>query len=301
MRKTAFIAVLTIGFLGIPLLIHAEVYQWSDDRGTVHFTDDTSSIPSFYWEQLKVEIREDIQEEKIPSEPQKIILGSKEQRPKADRHRQDEEHWRGRIRPWEEQLKEASENYELTNKEFIGESSKLILRKFGSHQQFKSNIIRVDSIKEERTKHETRIIQAEGMLEKISRAAEESKADLDWLIGVLTPYPSAPSDTVEIERDIYGSHEAWWRQKLLTVREKLNDAVRNYKKSSEEYSKNVEKLGPYRFGRLSLTQYQWNSCRLEMLDDEMGKYQAQITEAHEMLNRLIKEAKESRANPNWLK
>ncbi|MGZ3495230.1 MAG: DUF4124 domain-containing protein [Thermodesulfobacteriota bacterium] len=301
MRKTALIAVLTIGFLGIPLLIHAEVYQWSDDRGTVHLTDDTSSIPSFYWEQLKVEIREDIQEEKIPSEPQKIILGSKEQRPKADRHRQDEEHWRGRIRPWEEQLKEASENYELTNKEFIGESSKLILRKFGSHQQFKSNIIRVDSIKEERTKHESRIIQAEGMLEKISRAAEESKADLDWLIGVLTPYPSAPSDTVEIERDIYGSHEAWWRQKLLTVREKLNDAVQNYKKSSEEYSKNVGKLGPYRFGRLSLTQYQWNSCRLEMLDDEMGKYQAQITEAHEMLNRLIKEAKESRANPNWLK
>ncbi|MGZ3534039.1 MAG: hypothetical protein ACXU9K_02315, partial [Thermodesulfobacteriota bacterium] len=251
--------------------------------------------------QLKVEIREDIQEEKIPSEPQKIILGSKEQRPKADRHRRDEEHWRGRIRPWEEQLKEASENYELTNKEFIAESSKLIMRKFGSHQQFKSNIIRVDSIKEERTKHETRIIQAEGMLEKISRAAEESKADLDWLIGVLTPYPSAPSDTVEIERDIYGSHEAWWRQKLLTVGEKLNDAVQNYKKSSEEYSKNVGKLGPYRFGRLSLTQYQWNSCRLEMLDDEMGKYQAQITEAHEMLNRLIKEAKESRANPNWLK
>jgi hypothetical protein len=301
MRKTAFIALLTVGFLGIPLLIHAEVYQWSDDRGTVHFTDDTSSIPSFYREQLKVEIREDIQEENIPSEPQKIILGSEEQRPKADRHTQDEEHWRGRILPWEEQLKEASENYELTNKEFIGESSKLILRKFGSHQQFKSNIIRVDSIKEERTKHETRIIQAEGMLEKISRAAEESKADLDWLIGVLTPYPSAPSDTVEIERDIYGSHEAWWRQKLLTVREKLNDAVQNYKKSSEEYSQNVEKLGPYRFGRLSLTQYQWNSCRLEMLDDEMGKYQAQITEAHEMLNKLIKEAKESKVNPNWLK
>ena len=301
MRKTALIAVLTIGFLGIPLLIHAEVYRWVDDRGTVHFTDDYGNIPSFYREQLKVEIREDIQEEKIPSEPQKIIPGSKEERTKADLYRQEEEWWRRRVRPWEQQLKEASENYELTNKEFVGESSKLIRRKFGSHQQFKSNIIRVDSIKEERSKHEAQIVEAEGMLEKISRAAEHSKADLDWLISVLTPYRPASSDMVEIEKDILGRDEAWWRQKLLTVREKLEDAVQNYKKSYDEYSKNVEKLGPYRFGGVSLTQYQWNSCRLDILNNEMGKYQAQITEANEMLKKLLKEAKESKANPNWLK
>ena len=156
-------------------------------------------------------------------------------------------------------------------------------------------------MKEERTKHEAQIIEAEGMLEKISRVAEHSKADLNWLIGVLTPYRSASSGMVEIEKDILGRDEAWWRQKLLTVREKLEDAVQNYKKSYDEYSKNVEKLGPYRFGRLSLTQYQWNSCRLEILDNEMEKYQAQITEANEMLNELIKEAKGSKANPNWLK
>jgi hypothetical protein len=33
----------------------------------------------------------------------------------------------------------------------------------------------------------------------------------------------------------------------------------------------------------------------------MAKYQAQITEVNEMLNKLIKEAKESKVNPNWLK
>lgn len=301
MRKMILIAVLTIGFSVIPFLIHAEVYKWIDDKGTVHFTDDYGNIPSFYLEQLKVEIRKDIEEGKTSSEPRKIISGSKEERAKTDPYRQDEEWWRGRARPWEQQLKEASENYELTNKEFIGESSELILRKFGSHQQFKSTIIRVDSIKEERSKHEAQIIEAEGMLEKISRAAEQSKVDLHWLIGVLTPYRPASSDTVEIEKDILGRDEAWWRQKLLTVKEKLEDAVQNYKKSYDEYSKNVEKLGPYRFGGMSLTQYQLNSCRLEVLDNEMGKYQAQITEAKDMLNRVIKEAKESKANPNWLK
>ena len=301
MPKTVLIAALTLGFLMIPSLIQAEVYKWIDDKGTIHFTDDYSNIPSSYREQLKIEIGEDIQEEKTSSEPQKMILGSKEERVKTERDRQEEEWWEGRGHPWERQLKEASENYELTNKEFIGESGKLILRKLGSHQQFKSTIIGLDSIKEERTKHEAQIVEAEGMLEKISREAEQSKADIGRFIGVLTPYQSASLGTVEIARDIYGSNEAWWRQKLLTVREKLEDAVQNYKKSYEEYSKNVEKLGPYRFGGLSLTQYQWNSCRLEILDNEMAKYQAQIRQANEMLNKLLKEAEESKANPNWLK
>jgi enamine deaminase RidA (YjgF/YER057c/UK114 family) len=33
----------------------------------------------------------------------------------------------------------------------------------------------------------------------------------------------------------------------------------------------------------------------------MAKYQAQIRQANEMLDKLLKEAKESKANPNWLK
>jgi hypothetical protein len=291
MRKTVFIAVLTIGFFVIPFLIHAEVYKWIDEKGTIHFTDDYGNVPSSYREQLKVEIREDNQKEKPSSEPQRIVLGSKEERDKTDLYRPEREWWKERARSLERQLEEASENYELTDKEFIGESSKLVLRRLGSHQQFKSTIIDLASIKEERSKYEAQIVEAEGKLEKISREAEQSKADIGRLIGVLTPY----------QEDIYGSNEAWWREKLLTVREKLEDAIQNYKKSYEEYSKNVEKLGPYRFGGLSLTQYQWNSCRLEILDNEMAKYQAQIRQANEMLDKLLKEAKESKANPNWLK
>jgi len=301
MLKKVLIIALTTGLLMIPFLIHAEVYKWTDDKGTIHFTDDYSNIPSSYRTQLRVEIRRDIQEEGTPLEPQKIIFRSKEEQTKTDLYRQEEAWWRGKVSTWEKQLNEASENYELTNKEFLEESSNLVVRKFGSHQQFKSAILRMDRVKEERSKHEAKIIEAEGMLEKISREAEESKADPDWLIAVLTPYQSALSGTVEIERDIYGRDEAWWRQKVFTVREKLKDAVQNYKRSYEEYSKNVEKLGPSRFGGLSLTQYQMNSCRLDILSNEMAEYQTQIAEVKEMLNKLIKEAEESKANPIWLK
>lgn len=48
MRRTVSIAALTIGLLMIPLLIHAEVYKWIDDNGTIHFTDEYSNIPEKY-------------------------------------------------------------------------------------------------------------------------------------------------------------------------------------------------------------------------------------------------------------
>ena len=45
MQKTVLIAALTIGLLMIPFLVYAEVYKWVDEKGTVHFTDDNSTIP----------------------------------------------------------------------------------------------------------------------------------------------------------------------------------------------------------------------------------------------------------------
>jgi len=48
MRRAVSIVVLAIGFSMFPLLIHADVYKWTDDKGTVHFTDDSSNIPEKY-------------------------------------------------------------------------------------------------------------------------------------------------------------------------------------------------------------------------------------------------------------
>ncbi len=32
----------------IPFLIHAQVYKWTDEKGTIHFTDDSSNVPEKY-------------------------------------------------------------------------------------------------------------------------------------------------------------------------------------------------------------------------------------------------------------
>jgi hypothetical protein len=53
MQKTVLIAALTIGLLMIPFLVYADVYKWVDEKGTVHFTDDNSTIPEKYGQQVE--------------------------------------------------------------------------------------------------------------------------------------------------------------------------------------------------------------------------------------------------------
>lgn len=53
MKKTVFIAALTVSLLMIPFLGHPEVYKWLDEKGTVHFTDDNSRIPEKYGQQVE--------------------------------------------------------------------------------------------------------------------------------------------------------------------------------------------------------------------------------------------------------
>jgi hypothetical protein len=48
MRKKVLITAFIISFLIIPFLIHAQVYKWTDDKGTIHFTDDYSNVPEKY-------------------------------------------------------------------------------------------------------------------------------------------------------------------------------------------------------------------------------------------------------------
>ncbi len=53
MQKIVLIAALTIGLLMVPFLVYAEVYKWVDEKGTVNFTDDYSTIPEKYGQQVE--------------------------------------------------------------------------------------------------------------------------------------------------------------------------------------------------------------------------------------------------------
>jgi hypothetical protein len=53
MQKIVLIAALTIGVLMVPFLVYAEIYKWVDEKGTVHFTEDNSTIPEKYEQQVE--------------------------------------------------------------------------------------------------------------------------------------------------------------------------------------------------------------------------------------------------------
>jgi chromosome segregation ATPase len=109
-----------------------------------------------------------------------------------------------------------------------------------------------------------------------------------------------PPKIEEAKTDIYGLDEMWWREQVHPWKEQLKEATENYERVRDEYMKQAQGLGPYSFGKLSLTQYQMLSSRLDILNDEMAKYQAQMTEAKEMLEKLSREAEEAKADPTWL-
>ena len=52
--------ILFILFFQIPYSFSGEVYRWTDERGTVHLTDDDSKIPERYTDQAeRIEIQEE--------------------------------------------------------------------------------------------------------------------------------------------------------------------------------------------------------------------------------------------------
>jgi hypothetical protein len=114
--------------------------------------------------------------------------------------------------------------------------------------------------------------------------------------------PQAPSqETGEATADIYGRDEAWWRDKVRPWKEKLKEATENYEKAQRNFTQKSEELSQTNFYGRSRSQTKWDVMELNRLNEEKKRYEAQIAEANEMLEKLSKEADESKANPDWLK
>jgi hypothetical protein len=167
-------------FIASPLQA-AKIYKWVDKEGVVNFTDDLGKVPPSYRDRVEVEERKDVQEGPTPPPPQAVTRESGEEETKTDIYGRDEAWWRDKVRPWKGQLKEATANYQSAQKEYMEKSEELSRRRFGSPTQYKMNIIELDRINEERKKYEAQIAEANEMLKKLSKEAEESKADPAWL------------------------------------------------------------------------------------------------------------------------
>ena len=157
----------------------ATTYKWIDEKGVVGFTDDFSIIPPAYRDQVSAEVMEETPSAGIAASPQ--ATPQKIEEGKTGIYGLDETYWRERVRPWKDQLQEATENYERVHKTFMESADVLSQRRYGSRTQVKMNIIELDRLNMERMGYGAQIEEAKERLEKISKGAQEAKADPEWL------------------------------------------------------------------------------------------------------------------------
>jgi hypothetical protein len=169
---------------GLFLISNAEaatLYQWTDEKGGVHFTDDHTTIPPAYRDRVKSQTGDEGPRPATapvsPPSPQKSGEDAVVFNPLS----QNEGYWRDRVRPWKEKLGDAKENYETANKSYMEKSEQLSQRRFGSRTQIKMDIMELDRLNGERKKYEAQMNEAKEMLDKISKEAEEAKADPEWV------------------------------------------------------------------------------------------------------------------------
>lgn len=170
-----------IFLLIVPSLQAEPIYKWIDKSGVVHFTDDLEKVPMQYRDQIqKIEPREekkDVQKGEplfVPSSATPTVREKKE----TDIYGRDEAWWRERVRPWREQLREATENLENARRKFADKTVEMGRKGLVSRARYQ---IEAEKYDQEKKKYEAQIAEAQEMLEKLSREAEEAKANPEWL------------------------------------------------------------------------------------------------------------------------
>lgn len=243
------------------------VYKWVDERGVVNFTDEYNKVSPAFRNRVETE-------EYLEKEPPSTI----QEEVRTDTHGRDY---------WKRSLDEATSNYEKARQELLEAGEMLVAHKYGSKTQFQMFTEALPSITERFETYKKQMIEEEAMLDKFMRETQ----------GTENPHEKG---AVSPKTDIYGRDETWWKEKVRPWKEQLWQATGSYEQAFDAFVEQLERLGPFRWGGLSLTQYQMISSRLTVLRGRMDQYQTQISDAKRMLARLSEEAKESKADPAWL-
>jgi hypothetical protein len=175
--KKVFILLILLAFTSPAYALTA--YKWVDKKGVVNFTDDYSNVPSEYSAQISTEVMEETPSMGVPTSPQ--AAPPKREEAKTDIYGLGENWWREKASPWKDRLKEATANYEEARKNFMDSAEVLSQKRYGSPTQYKTNIMQLDGLRAEMMKYEAQMTEAKEMLEKLSKQAEEAKADPTWL------------------------------------------------------------------------------------------------------------------------
>ena len=179
MKRT--ILFLIIGWLlSLPSVHGQEIYQWVDEKGTVHFTDDISLVPEKFQDQVK--------KKKVPVEPVSPSMKvPKEPEPEPDTERKDllgrgEDWWRDKATEWNQKLKNAKKDFEAAQAALKAKEKELE-QSIYKPDSFKRRLqAEIKGLEENANSWKRQVDEAKNMLEKVlPKQAEEYRADPSWV------------------------------------------------------------------------------------------------------------------------
>jgi len=179
MEKIVIFAILAV-FLVSPLQA-ATIYKWVDEKGVTHFADDLDKVPPVYRDRVLKEQVEDFREAGPPPRVQEPSQKGEERT--TDTYGRGEGWWRDRAHPLKEKLREATENYQNSHKNFIKKAEEISRTNFygRSRSQTKWDTMELNRLREEEKKYEVQIAEANEKLGRLAKEAEEAKANPEWL------------------------------------------------------------------------------------------------------------------------
>jgi hypothetical protein len=184
MKRTMLL--ILVGMITLPFFAGGqETYQWVDEKGTVHFTDDVGKIPEKYQDQVK--------KKKSPDEPtpsSSIKSPTDKARPapdaagveKKDILGRGEDWWRDKAMEWKQKLIKAQKDYADAQTALKAKDKELGDAKFKpkSFQRKLQDEIKI--LEEKVNAQKNQVDEAKNMLEKVlPRQAEEYRADPSWV------------------------------------------------------------------------------------------------------------------------
>jgi hypothetical protein len=183
MRRTALLIFIGLILYGA-VSWGQEIYQWRDEKGVLHFTDDMSLVPERYRDQVQ---KKNVPKEPSPLPPPPVATKDKDGIPAPVPDRTDtvgrgEEWWRMKVKEWNEKLLNANENYETAYAEWKAKEKELEESKFKPKSLQRKLMAEMKLLEEKMKEWEKQKEEAKNMLENVlPKEAEEFKADPDWI------------------------------------------------------------------------------------------------------------------------
>jgi len=159
-----------------------ETYQWVDEKGTVHFTDDFGQIPEKYQDQVK---KKKAPPEPAPSPSIKPPQGKAPPEPsveKKDILGRGEDWWRNQAMEWKQKLIKAQKDYAAAETALKAKEKELE-QSIYKPDSFKRRLqAEIKVLEEKANEQKKQVDEAKNMLEKVlPRQAEEHRADPSWV------------------------------------------------------------------------------------------------------------------------